>query len=87
MKAKEVSSHRAAALATPFSWFSNAIPAIVSDFPRQVTLTNHLAFEFWTLFPDGLPAEEISLLRHFKMIKRERDRETVLRLVQLAPKI
>ena len=37
--------------------------------------------------PDSLPTEELALLRHFKKVKRERDRETVLRVAQLAAKI
>jgi transcriptional regulator with XRE-family HTH domain len=37
--------------------------------------------------PANSPAEELALLRHFKKVKRERDRETVLRVVQLAAKI
>ena len=37
--------------------------------------------------PANLPAEELALLRHFKKVKRDRDRETVLRVAQLAAKI
>jgi transcriptional regulator with XRE-family HTH domain len=34
-----------------------------------------------------LPTEEIALLRHFKKVKRVRDRETVLRVARLAAKV
>jgi len=37
--------------------------------------------------PANLLAEELALLRNFKKVKRERDRETVLRVAQLAAKI
>ena len=37
--------------------------------------------------PDSLPIEELALLKHFKKVKRERNRETVLRVAQLASKI